>query len=87
MCIVSVLVVMCNLKKKISLVSHGGEGLGFAAPGHPHLHLPRAGPTEIMRGMERVSAAWRRVTVDDPALWRRIGIDTGAFCFPPADGW
>jgi len=34
-----------------------------------------------MRGMERVSAAWRRITVDDPALWRRIGIDTGLSVF------
>ena len=30
------------------------------------------GPAEIMRGAERACAAWRRVAVDDPALWRRI---------------
>jgi len=77
---------MCNLKKKISLVSHGGEGLGFAAPGHPHLHLPRAGPTEIMQGVERASATWRRGAVDDPALWLRIDMGTGSCRLPPADG-
>ena len=35
------------------------------------------GPAEIMRGAERVCAAWRRVAVDDPALWRRIDMGKG----------
>ena len=39
------------------------------------------GPTEIMRGAERVCAAWRRVAVDDPALWRRIDMGTEVLPF------
>ncbi|XP_039853262.1 putative F-box/LRR-repeat protein 23 isoform X4 [Panicum virgatum] len=39
------------------------------------------GPTEIMLGAERVCAAWRRVAVDDPALWRRIDMGTGVLPF------
>ena len=39
------------------------------------------GPAEIMRGAERACAAWRRVAVDDPALWRRIDMGTGVLPF------
>ncbi|KAG2582224.1 hypothetical protein PVAP13_6KG045035 [Panicum virgatum] len=35
------------------------------------------GPVEIKRGAERTCAAWRRVAVDDPALWRRIDMGKG----------
>jgi len=34
-----------------------------------------------MRGAERACAAWRRVDVDDPALWRRIDMGTGVLPF------
>jgi len=39
------------------------------------------GPAEIMRGAERACAAWRRVAVDDPALWRRIDMGTEVLPF------
>ncbi|TVU02058.1 hypothetical protein EJB05_52424, partial [Eragrostis curvula] len=31
------------------------------------------GPTEVMLGAEHVCTAWRRVALEEPALWRRIG--------------
>ena len=35
------------------------------------------GPAEIKRGAERACAVWRRVAVDDPALWRCIDMGKG----------
>ncbi|PAN33998.1 hypothetical protein PAHAL_6G062800 [Panicum hallii] len=39
------------------------------------------GPAEIMRGAERAFSSWRRVAVDDPALWRRIDMGTEVLPF------
>ncbi|TVU02060.1 hypothetical protein EJB05_52426, partial [Eragrostis curvula] len=33
----------------------------------------KLGPSEIMLGAELVCTAWRRVALEEPALWRRIG--------------
>ncbi|TVU43208.1 hypothetical protein EJB05_09655, partial [Eragrostis curvula] len=36
----------------------------------------KLGPREIMRGADKVCAAWRRGAVGEPALWRRVELTT-----------
>ncbi|TVU02087.1 hypothetical protein EJB05_52453, partial [Eragrostis curvula] len=37
----------------------------------------KLGPSEIMLGAEHVCTAWRRVALEEPALWPRIGEQLG----------
>ncbi|KAF8775018.1 hypothetical protein HU200_005067 [Digitaria exilis] len=35
----------------------------------------RLGPHEVMLGAERLCKPWRRVALEEPTLWRRVGFD------------
>ncbi|KAL6843132.1 hypothetical protein ACP4OV_026845 [Aristida adscensionis] len=43
----------------------------------------RLGPREVMLGAELACTAWRRAAADEPALWRRVGVDWYGWPEPP----
>ncbi|CAL5003457.1 unnamed protein product [Urochloa decumbens] len=42
----------------------------------------KLGPREVMLGAEFACLAWRRTALEEPSLWRRIGMESPSHCWP-----